>query len=113
MSTSKKNVLKFEQKKSPICKAFECSDSASIKGFCRLHYLMKLKGSEKLFGESTPVSEKKKNTSHRLKLFNQSETDTIDAAADEYVQKLNDIEGQTPTSMLDLEDLNPFKKTGS
>lgn len=44
MSESAKKIYKFDPKKA-VCKEFDCPQTATTKGYCRLHYIKKLKGS--------------------------------------------------------------------
>jgi hypothetical protein len=119
MSPSRKKILKFsESKKKQFCKAFECTEAATTKGFCRLHYLKKLSGSANLFGAQEPDSknldaERRKKNRLRLLKMGDDEQDPEARAPEEIVDTIARIDDSNPSSMIDLEDLNSFKKTGS
>jgi hypothetical protein len=112
--TPKKNIIKMSEKKKVVCKAFECQEEATTKGFCRVHYMMKLTGNASLFGGGQEDAEKERRKTNRLHTPTSLESDgPVERAPEEIVHTLTEIEGQTPTTIIDIEDLNPFKKTGS
>ncbi len=118
MSQSKKkpeNVIPLRNTKTKtVCKAFECQEEATTKGFCRLHFIMKLKGSTSLYGSEGDLKKNDRRRSHRLHLQQDpTDVESLERAPEEIVQTLTEIEGQTPTSIIDIDDLNPLKKTGS
>lgn len=97
-----------------ICKADSCSTPSQVKGYCRLHYLVVLKKErEDALNARDLVAEKldERRKSNRLEGPDARDALPTDWAPEEVVENIERLDSQ-PTTLLDTDDLDPFKKTG-
>jgi hypothetical protein len=102
-----------------FCKEFECGEKSQVSGYCRLHFLKLVKGNtaagqaraqDKESSEEKSVRRWDRSPKGRPSGFESTEEVGTSARA-EFVEKLGTLDADL-TSILDGEDLDPFKKAG-
>lgn len=103
-------------KNAPICKEDNCSSRPQVGGFCRLHYLKilsKAKSPEaSKDSEETEKAQKwNRRRGNRASGFETGDSEEHSQARDAQIEHFGSLDGDIPT-ILDSEELRPFKKTG-
>jgi len=116
------NIKKQSTAKVHYCKELDCSQTAQLKGMCRLHYLKMIAAQNKPVKakkdeESDDAQESEKaerwdrRRSNRMGAFESTSDGENSPARDARIEHLGALDADL-TTFLDSEDLDPFKKTG-